>query len=355
MPGQVPALLEVSPPGPQEWQAGPCLARLETQQRGRATHGLSRRAAPPPAPLRVPWAPLGTAPRRRMAPACAGPGSLAGAPSPQPESQPSLAGSASGARGAPSAPPASPAHSPRAAARAAAAPAAARPPPAVPWPGRLRSLSRSAPARSRPLAGLRSPRDRAARSRRPHPSRRPPRPALAAVRPAPGPRAPPPDRPAPRRQAPPPDRPRIAGAACPSPSRPRSQLGLCLGPPAPSARAAAQPGSPPNPAWSVGWDGAGALRAGSRRPSPRTRPRHGPHFHTARRDSSLGPRELPTLSHTQPVHAHLGTLTPPHTRTHARHAGLPTTVHTWHSPATAHTHRLHLLGLYQSSKLSPCR
>lgn len=95
------------------------------------------------------------------------------------------------------------------------------------------------------------------------------------------------------------------------------------GPPAPSARAAAQLGSPPNPAWSVGWDAA--LRAGPRRPSPRTRPRHGPHFHTARRDSSLGPRELPTLSHTQPVHAHLGTLThthactprwPPHHRSH---------------------------------------
>lgn len=147
-----------------------------------------------------------------------------------------------GDRGPGRLPPLHSAHSQRAAARAAAEPAAARPPPAAPWPGPLRSLARRPPAAARsPACGVGTARPAPAT---PTPTPPTARPAPRPPRPAPG------ARPRPR-----PALPGTPGHGRRLPERTSQPTGPLSGPPAPSARAATQPGSPPNLAWSLGWDG----------------------------------------------------------------------------------------------------
>lgn len=179
--------------------------------------------------------PFGTAPRRRVAPACTGPGSLAGAA--VPGQSPSRAASAPqpswrGRRAGPGAPPTSPPRTltpssrPCSTSASSSAPAACRP------MARPAPLTRSLGARPQPPARL------AAESsgqggplQPPPPFPRPPRPRGEA---------PPPGLPAPGTRPRPLDRPGAEGCALLGPLR--SQLSLCLGPQPP-------PGGPrPNPA-----------------------------------------------------------------------------------------------------------
>lgn len=300
-PSQVPTLLQVPQPAhlpappSRNGKAGPCLARLRDSATWLGDPLDSHEGRSSPRTLAgCPGWPFGRTPWRRVAVACASPGSLAGAAvlsqSPQPRSlgaPAKLAGAASRARGTSrlSAP-----HTHReqqpVQQQQRQQQRARRLPPHGPARS-TRSIARSAPARSRPLASLPRPPDGEAGSSLPGPSRYSPAPAAAPPRPPPGkghapgtrlrprdkgPRpgtrlrpwdeAPPLDEAPPPRRGPAPDRPRVQGSSLPGP--PRSQTRPLSGPPGPpnySARAAAQRGSPPNPAWSQGSDQG-------RRPAP---------------------------------------------------------------------------------------
>lgn len=214
-------------------------------------------------------------------------------------------------------------------------------------PGRPRPSARTLTASSRPCSSNASTSAPAARrpmarpaqlarslARRPRgaalsPARRVFGTALAARHPHPClPRlpAPPPGK-APPRPAPPRGvRPLPQAAAPPAGAERAARLtGPLSGPPAPSPRAAPPPGSPPNPAWSVRWDGRrgpAVLPRGSRTP-PRTpgplSPCHTPSQSTnvtPRTDTPEDPPEHHALPHASFTHRALTSSF--HTRTWAR-------------------------------------
>lgn len=317
MPRQVPALLEVSPPGPQEWQAGPCLERLGDSATWPGDPWALPRAGPAPDPTQ------GSLDAPRDCPTAEGgaglclPGVPGGRRNPEPESQPSWRARRAG----PGAPPAPHTHREQPPVQQQRQQQRARRPLSHGPAGSARSLARRPPEAARsPACGVLGTARPAPAAPTP-PAARPPRPAPRPAAPPPGARPHPgPPRPAAPGPAPgpPPDRPRTAGAARWSPSPRRSQLGLCLGPQPP--RREPRPSPAPRQTRPGVRDGTGPCA-----PTPAAAPRardpstdHTPPFRTRRRDSSLARPEVRALSHTPPAHAHPGTFThtpswpPPH-------------------------------------------
>lgn len=275
-PSQVPTLLQVPKPAHlprKEWQGRPCLPRLRDSATwpGDPLDSHEGRSSPRTLAECPEW-PFGRAPRRTVAVACVNPRSPAGAAvlgqSPQACSlgaPAKLAGAASRARGASRLSAPHPYREQQSVQQQQRQQQRARRPPPHGPARSARSIARSASARSRPLASLPRPPHGAARSSRPNPSRGSPAPAAAPPRPRERPRpldeAPPSGQgPAPRDEAPPPgrgpapDRPRVQGSSPLPAAQPNPAFVWAPRPPHYSERAAAQPGSPPNPAWSQGSD-----------------------------------------------------------------------------------------------------